>query len=294
MAPATWWAFNVTAMHDHHQGLAHDLRTLAGLALQRRHALRWLAGAGLVGAGGMALLSYGGGDDAGGTTTGTSDGSGPGSTSGRCSAIPEETAGPFPGDGSNGVNALALSGIVRSDIRSSFAGASGVAEGIPLTVTLTLADSSTTGCDLLTGYAVYLWHCDREGRYSMYSRGVTDQNYLRGVQASDSKGTLSFQTIFPGCYDGRMPHIHFEIYAGSAAATGYTHKLRTSQLALPRDVCESVYTGASGYAPSLANLADIGFDSDNVFSDGVELQLASVSGSLAAGYVATLQVAISA
>ncbi len=36
-----------------------------------------------------------------------------------CTLIPQETEGPYPGDGTNGPNALAASGIVRPDIRSS-------------------------------------------------------------------------------------------------------------------------------------------------------------------------------
>jgi len=36
-----------------------------------------------------------------------------------------ETQGPFPGDGSNSANVLNQTGVVRSDIRSSFAGLSG-------------------------------------------------------------------------------------------------------------------------------------------------------------------------
>lgn len=95
--------------------------------------------------------------------------------------IPEETAGPYPGDGSNGPNALTESGVVRSDITSSFGSASGAAEGIPVTIELMVQDTAD-GCSPLAGAAVYIWHCDREGRYSMYSDGATDQNYLRGVQ----------------------------------------------------------------------------------------------------------------
>lgn len=34
--------------------------------------------------------------------------------------VPDETAGPYPGDGSNGPNVLTESGIVRSDIRPGF------------------------------------------------------------------------------------------------------------------------------------------------------------------------------
>lgn len=289
--------------HHHDLGLAHDL---ARLQQQRRQALGWLAGLG-----GLALLGCGGGGD-GGTTTASSGSSGStgstgsGSTGGTgstgtvssCTVIPEETAGPYPGDGSNSngsgiANALALSGIVRSDIRSSIGSASGTAGGVPLTLTLRLVNASSSCADL-SGYAIYLWHCDREGRYSMYSSGVTAENYLRGVQVTGSDGTVSFNTIFPGCYDGRMPHMHFEVYRTSAAATSYTNKLKTSQVAFPTDVCSTVYNNASGYSASVSNLARISFASDNVFSDGYSTQLATVTGSVAAGYVATLTVGISA
>ena len=81
---------------------------------------------------------------------------------------------------------------------------------MPLTLKLQLVNNTAAGCASLAGYAIYLWHCDREGRYSMYSSGVTDQNYLRGPQDTGSDGVATFGSIFPGCYDGRMPHVHFE------------------------------------------------------------------------------------
>ena len=75
--------------------------------------------------------------------------------SGTCSTIPEETGGPYPGDGTNGPNALTLSGIVRRDIRTSVGGATGTAGGIELTVKLTVIDAA--GCAPLEGYAgIYL------------------------------------------------------------------------------------------------------------------------------------------
>lgn len=220
-------------------------------------------------------------------------GSASGSGGGACDQIPEETAGPYPGDGSNGPNALALTGVVRSDIRSSIAGASATAAGVPLTVTLTIVDASSSACAPLSGYAVYLWHADRSGNYSMYSAAVSSENYLRGVQVSDADGKLSFTTIFPGCYDGRMPHIHFEVYASQADAVGGGDPVATSQLALPVATCNAVYA-TSGYEASVSNLAKISFDSDNVFSDGVDQQLVTVTGSVAAGLVATLTVPVSA
>jgi protocatechuate 3,4-dioxygenase beta subunit len=285
------------AQDDH--GDAHDLGLLHDLAvLRRRRALGWLAGAGT-----LALLGCGGGgDDAGSGTAAasSSSGSSSGSTSGAttCSVIPEETAGPYPGDGSNTANgsianALALTGIVRSDIRASVAGASGTATGVPLTITIDLVDTGASCADL-SGYAIYLWHCDAQGRYSMYSSGVTAENYLRGVQVTGSDGTVTFTTIVPGCYSGRMPHMHFEIYRSANSASSYSNKLRTSQIAFPADVMAAFYAAASGYGNSASNFASISFASDNVFSDGTALQMATMSGSVASGYSASLTVGIAA
>jgi len=294
-----------TNMDPHDHGLEHDLRRLLAHGHHRRGALRWLGGAA-----GLALVGCGGGGDdgssgassssssSGGSSGGTSGGSGGSTGSTTCSVIPEETAGPYPGDGSNTsggsiANALALSGIVRSDIRTSVGGASGTAQGVPMTVIIDLVNTNA-GCADLSGYAIYLWHCDAAGRYSMYSSGMTAENYLRGVMATGSDGTATFTTIFPGCYSGRMPHMHFEVYRSTTSASQWTNKLRTSQIAFPPEVCSAVYAGASGYSASVANLARISFATDNVFSDGVTTQLASVTGDLSNGYVARLQVGIAA
>lgn len=278
--------------HDHDQGLTHDLAVLQ----QRRRALGLLAG--VAGLGGLALLGCGGGGaDAGTSAVGTGS-TGTTGSSGSCSVIPEETAGPYPGDGSNSngsgiANVLALSGIVRSDIRTSIVTASGTAGGVPLTLTLKLVNTSSSCADL-SGYAIYLWHCDREGRYSLYSASVVNENYLRGVQSTGSDGTVSFTTIFPGCYDGRMPHMHFEVYRNAGAATSYANKIKTSQIAFPTAVCTTVYSTASGYSSSLTNFNRISFASDNVFSDGYTTQLATLTGDVASGYAATLTVGIAA
>jgi len=287
--------------HAHGHGLAQDL-ALLGEQRMRRRTLGWLLGAGamgILGCGGTGSEDTSVSSVAGtGSTSSDSSSGSSGSTSASCVAIPQETAGPYPADGSNQsrgtiANALSLSGIVRNDIRSSFAGATGVAQGVPLTVTLQIVDSNSSCADL-AGYAVYLWHCDRDGNYSMYSANVTQENYLRGVQVSDASGQVSFTTIFPGCYSGRMPHIHFEIFRSEAAATAGANAVRTSQLAFPTDVCSTVYNTASGYATSVRNLAAISFATDNVFSDGVSTQLAAISGSVSGGYAATLTVGVPA
>ncbi len=150
--------------------------------------------------------------------------------------IPEETAGPYPGDGTNGP-------------------------------------------------------CDRGGNYPMYDGDAVDENYLRGGQEAADDGTLEFTTIFPACYAGRWPHMHFEVYESLDAATSGSGKLRTFQLALPQDVCETVYA-TDGYEQSVSNLAQVSLDSDGTFSDGYSLQMAKLTGSVEAGYVATLNVPV--
>lgn len=280
--------------------LPFDLRRLAAQTAARRRALGWVAGAAastLLGCGGGASVST----DASTSGTGTAGTGTTGTTKtpvASCAVIPEETAGPYPGDGSNSAgngiaNALTSSGIVRSDIRTSVGSASGAAAGVPLTVKLRLVNTGAACADL-AGYAIYLWHCDAQGRYSMYTAGVTAENYLRGVQPTGSDGVATFQTIFPGCYAGRMPHIHFDVYRSANSATQYGNKLRTSQLAFPTAPCSEVYASSSTYGASVRNLAQISFASDNVFSDGVTLQMATVSGNVAEGYLATLDVGIAA
>ena len=128
-----------------------------------------------------------------------------------------ETAGPYPGDGSNGPDVLDASGIERSDLTTSIDTGT-VAEGVPLTVTMNVIDMAN-GDAAMTGAAVYLWHADAQGRYSMYSEGVEDETWLRGVQVADANGQVTFTSIVPGCYTGRWPHIHFEVYPDGASAT---------------------------------------------------------------------------
>jgi protocatechuate 3,4-dioxygenase beta subunit len=279
----------MTDVHDHDRGLAFDLPNL----LNRRRMLTLMAGAGLA-----TLVGCGsdGNTSASGTTTSAPSGSATTSApavtaaDGACEVIPQETGGPFPGDGTNGPDALGASGVVRSDIRSSFGSANGVAEGVPLTITLTLLNNAK-GCVPYQGAAVYLWHCDREGRYSMYSQGASDENYLRGVQVADAGGKLTFQSIFPAAYSGRWPHIHFEVFPTVNGATSSSGKLRTSQLALPEDVCKSVYA-TSGYEASVRNLSSTSLQRDMVFADGYEQQLARMTGSVSAGYTAELTVGV--
>ena len=273
--------------HEHDLGLSHDLPAL----LNRRRALGLLTGAGLAAA--LAACSGSDSPDASATTTtpSSSSPSSSGATSTVSGEVPEETGGPFPADGSNGVNVLTESGVVRSDIRSSFGGTSTTAEGVEVTIDLTIFDMNGSDVTPYEGAAVYIWHCDREGRYSMYDSEIADENYLRGVQAADADGKLTFTSIFPAAYPGRWPHMHFEVYKTAADAQRATGKLRTSQIALPEDACNLVYA-STGYEESADTMKDTTLDSDMVFSDGHSLQMATVTGDVDSGMTITLNVAV--
>jgi protocatechuate 3,4-dioxygenase beta subunit len=284
-------------MHDeqHEHSLAADLSAMLNLASDRRQTLRWL----LAGASALPVLGCGGGggtsDSASATTSTSSTTTTTTTTTGSCAVIPEETGGPYPGDGTNSnasgvVNVLTQTGVVRSDIRSSFNGPTGVAAGVPLTIKLQIVNANGS-CAALSGYAVYLWHCDRDGNYSLYSSGVTSENYLRGVQASDTSGNVTFQTIFPGCYSGRMTHVHFEVYPTLAKSTSAANRIKTSQFTFPMATLNEVYA-TSGYSASVRNLAQISYATDNVFSDGTTLQMGAVTGNVTDGYVVTLTVGV--
>jgi protocatechuate 3,4-dioxygenase beta subunit len=263
------------------QGLGFDVATLLG----RRQMLRAL-GLGAVTVGLAACTG-----NSGSTTATTSAGTAATTAVAATGEIPDETAGPYPGDGSNGPDVLAESGVVRSDIRSSFGGSSGTAEGVPMQLDLVVSDLADGGA-AFAGVAVYVWHCTREGGYSLYSDGIEDQNYLRGVQIADADGRVSFTSIFPACYSGRWPHIHFEVYPDEASITDATTAIATSQVALPKDVCDVVYA-QPGYEASVENLSQVSLVNDNVFGDdGGASQVGTVTGDVTSGYAVTLAVGV--
>jgi protocatechuate 3,4-dioxygenase beta subunit len=126
----------------------------------------------------------------------------------------------------------------------------------------------------------------------MYAASITNENYLRGVQPTDANGTATFTSIFPACYSGRWPHIHFEVYDSVKNATANGQIVKTSQIALPKETCEVVYA-TSGYEQSSTNLSQVSLQSDLVFSDdGGIHQIASMSGDASDGYTAALTIGV--
>lgn len=263
---------------DHPHGLEFDLAALAQQRMRRRGVL------GLLGSSSVALLV--------GSYTPVA------LAADICVADAPETSGPFPGDGSNRApgntsNVLAESGVLRSDIRASFGESTAVAEGIPLTIRIKLGDANR-GCSALPGYTIYIWQCTRDGLYSLYT--APDENYLRGVQVADADGYVVFTTIVPGCYPGRWPHIHFEVYSGIETATDHRNAVLTSQFALPYEICDEVYRAVPGYEASIAALDRISLASDNVFRDNsadeIAIMTPTITGTVVEGYSAEVTVGI--
>jgi len=268
----------------------------------RRQVLSLLGGLGGIGL--LTLAGCGGSDsaDASGanarsgsgstsTTAGSTATSGAATTATSCTEVPTETGGPYPADGSNGPNVLNQSGVVRSDLRTSFGSSSGTASGTPLTMKVTVLDLDN-GCKPFPGAALYAWHCDGAGLYSLYSQGATNQNWCRGVQTTDANGAVTFTTVYPGAYSGRYPHVHFEVYPSLSAATSGGTKLVTSQMAMPEDACNTVYA-LSGYESSARNFPQTPISRDMVFSDGVSQQMTTVTGTPSSGLTSTLTIAVS-
>ena len=246
--------------HDHDLGFSHDLPKMLG----RRQMLTLLGAAGLSATALPAAAA-------------------------ACVALPWETAGPYPGDGTNAkngstINVLTQQGVIRHDLRPSFGAFTRKADGVQLDLQLALVGAD--GCTPLAGHATYLWHCDAEGKYSLYD--VTDANWLRGVAVADADGMLSFTTLFPGCYDGRWPHIHFEIFTSIEAAVSGKEAILTAQIAMPEAEASAVYAADARYPSGTENLSHISIATDNVFSDNNPAQIAqqtvTLTGSVEGGY----------
>jgi protocatechuate 3,4-dioxygenase beta subunit len=147
-------------------------------------------------------------------------------------ASPEMVEGPYYSKG----------GEYRANLREGQAG-----QKLDLTITVVNAENG----EPIAGVDVDLWHCNATGHYSGYdvnpdelpeniSNGqpaTNDDTYLRGKLTTDAQGQVTFQTIYPGWYTLRTPHIHLKIFEGETCNT-------TTQLYLPEDLNQELYKTA--------------------------------------------------
>jgi protocatechuate 3,4-dioxygenase beta subunit len=178
-----------------------------------------------------------------------------------CTLIQEQEEGPYYVDRE----------ILRKDITEGHG-------GVPLTLRVAIVDVNR--CTPLANAALDVWHCDALGIYSGYTAfrpggpggpggpppgdpnghpdfgagrppmgpppkmAPTDkQIFLRGVQLTDANGIAEFTTIYPGCYLGRVNHIHLKVHiAGHDESGTYSggHVAHTGQIFFPEDITKSV------------------------------------------------------
>ncbi|KAJ8604037.1 hypothetical protein MRB53_041963 [Persea americana] len=209
------------------------------------------------------------------TTTTSTTGTTTTSSSGSCTEAPTETEGPFP--------THTPASYVRANIVDD-------RTGYPLAIKINVTNSKSS-CAALAGALVDIWHCDREGNYSEYggtsmqSTNYTSVHFLRGRQTTDSNGLVAFTSIFPGWYSGRATHIHVHIYTSSGTS------LKVTQIAFPEGT-GSALAAVNGYSKGLTGYTSNA--SDNVFSDGYSLELATVTGDTTNGFVLTITLAVAA
>jgi protocatechuate 3,4-dioxygenase beta subunit len=244
--------------------------------LTRRNALGLMGGAALA----AVVSACGGGSStasssrkATSTTTTTTSPTTSTSTSNAdttsCTLTPQETAGPYPLDLHNNPT------MFRKDITEG-------KTGVPLTLTLTMLNTKQD-CAPITNARIDVWHCDKDGVYSGFSQpgvNTVGDTFCRGIQLTDTDGKVTFTTIYPGWYSGRITHIHFQLYLNNGLVA-------TSQLAFPQDITTAAYNSAL-YKAHGQNSSVSSFAQDNVFSDGTTGEMLTLTGDTSSGYTATL------
>jgi protocatechuate 3,4-dioxygenase beta subunit len=186
---------------------------------------------------------------------------------GACAVGDTETDGPYPLYSERGAS------IQRIDIRDG-------KMGIPLNITITVRNASDD-CKVYANANVDIWHCDKDGYYSGYSNsgylGTQDNSSLifcRGVQISDSNGQVKFLSVYPGWYQGRVTHIHAQVYVNNVL------KL-TTQIAFPDVINTAVYQTSLYSAHGQNNTLNT---TDNIIKDSLDNELATVVSNADGGY----------
>jgi protocatechuate 3,4-dioxygenase beta subunit len=174
-----------------------------------------------------------------------------------CTLIPSETAGPFP------LDLTENTAFFRKDIRET-------QTGVRLNVKLKIFGLGN--CQPMRNVRVNIWHCSIGGIYSGYNNsmnpGDANAKHLRGYQFTDADGVVEFVTVFPAWYSGRIAHIHFQVRTSTTYAA-------VSQFTFPITEKNALYAANNAFYPKGAD--PIGFAQDNVFSDGVSSQLATLT-----------------
>jgi protocatechuate 3,4-dioxygenase beta subunit len=94
-----------------------------------------------------------------------------------------------------------------------------------------------SSCKPISGAAVDIWHADAAGDYSGFGNGASSRTFMRGIQKSDASGVATFDTVYPGWYQGRTVHIHVKVHLGG-------NVVHTGQLFFSDTMTDAVYKRA--------------------------------------------------
>ena len=135
-------------------------------------------------------------------------------------------------------------GLRRADLTSGTSRPT-VRHGLPLHLSFVIYQMMGNNYRPLSDAQVDVWHADVSGVYSdesnpMNHEDTSHQAWLRGYQITDAHGVVNFQTIFPGWYPGRCPHIHFKVRKHIASANE-TREF-TSQVFLREQDADRIYS----------------------------------------------------
>lgn len=165
-----------------------------------------------------------------------------------CALVASTTAGPC----------TTMNDIDRTDISEGWI-------GLPVRLALKVVD---VHCQPVEGALVSVWHTNIEGSYSgetpsngfcLLNPEHASANFFRGVQTTDSKGLVYFDTCYPGWYPGRAIHIHFQVKRGGVM-------YRTSQLFFEQSLTRQIFANHPEYSP-------YGQPDTSVASDGITASL---------------------
>lgn len=174
-----------------------------------------------------------------------------------CILAPEVTAGPYYVQGE----------YFRSNVKEAE-----WSEGLDLFLEVQYVDIST--CAPVPAVAVDIWNANATGVYSgisvsgNYAEDGVNSTYLRGIQLTDHEGVVSFETIFPGHYDGRATHTHLLAHTNASLLSNGTISVfnkpvaHIGQLFYP----EELRTAVEATSPYNTNTVDITSNDDDMWS----------------------------
>lgn len=182
-----------------------------------------------------------------------------------CPVTPRQTEGPFYFDPE----------LVRADLTEGKA-------GVPLRLRLQIVDG--VACAPSARARVDIWHCDAAGAYSGYDQERTaGARWLRGTQFANADGVASFDTIYPGWYEGRAPHVHIKAWMADGREI-------TSQLYFPETLSDRIYRESAYGGRGGRRMRN---DEDGIFRRaGSSAPIAQVEAA-AAGYDGAIVIALS-